>query len=65
MTDLFDDSEFEAEMAPYEEALRRLLAEAGYPGAHVYTEWSGIFTEHVPADVVERAWTVLNASPPR
>jgi len=38
-----------------------LLAEAGYPDAHVYVE-NGIFVEGAPDEIVERAFDILNAA---
>ena len=40
--------------------LRMVLAEAGYPDAHVYEEWSGVFIEGVPEDVQQKAVDVVN-----
>lgn len=40
-----------------------LLAEAGYPDAHVYAESTGVFVEGVPEPVVDKAFAVLNAGP--
>lgn len=54
---LADEEEMDAELAPWIEALRRCLAEAGFPDAPVYFEATGIFTDHdqVPVEVWDRA----------
>jgi hypothetical protein len=46
---------------PYPQRLRMLLAEAGYPDAHVYVE-NGIFIDGVPDHVAERAFDIVNGS---
>lgn len=42
------------------ERIRMALAEAGYPDAHVYFEWTGIFVEGVPERVQQRAFDLIN-----
>lgn len=58
METYFDD--FDRAMAETVERLKMAFAEAGYPDAHVYSEWSGIWVEGVPDDVKHRAFDLLN-----
>jgi hypothetical protein len=46
--------DLDVELASDVARIRMALAEAGYPSADVYVEWSGIFVDGVPAEVVDR-----------
>lgn len=55
-----DDFDFDAEMGGVIDRVRMALAEAGYPQAHVWHEWTGIFVDGVPEDVKQRAFDLIN-----
>jgi hypothetical protein len=47
-------------LEPWCAQVRMLLAEAGYPDAHVYPEATGIFVEGAPDAAVAKAFAVID-----